>query len=159
MRRVVYVLAAALVIAMLSALTTPAFSDPLPIPGLQGLNPSVLSEAETFFSGATSKASPATMQKINDLLGLFKSGAQNGTLTDGTSQIQSVFPQATTEQQAVLRTTGFSGLLSKLDPSDLGKLGVGNIQSLVSQFGQSNTLMNDILSKTHDTPSSVLSHL
>jgi hypothetical protein len=138
----------------------PAASQQLPIPGgLPGLNSSVMGEAETFFNQAVAKASPQTMQKIQELVGLFKSGAQSGNLTDGTSQVKSVFPHASAEQQAVLRTTGFSGLLSELGSSGLQKLGGANIESLVSEFSQAQTTMNNVLQKTHDTPSSVISHL
>ena len=51
----------------------PATSHQLPIPGgIPGVSSSVLSEAETFFSQAVAKASPATMQKINELVGRFQ---------------------------------------------------------------------------------------
>ena len=70
-----------------------------------------------------------------------------------------MFPHATTEQQAVLRTTGFSGLLSQIGSSGLEKLAPANIQSLVSGYSQAETTMNGILHKTGDTPSSVISHL
>lgn len=138
----------------------PAVAYQLPIPaGIPGLNTSVLGQAETFFSQAIAKASPQTGQKINELVGLFKSGAQSGHLTDGTSQVESVFPHATTEQQAVLRTTGYSGALSQLGSSGLEKLGGANVQSLLSGYSQAQTTMNSILHKTNDTPSSVISHL
>jgi hypothetical protein len=138
----------------------PATSRQLPSPvGIPGLNSSILGEAQTFFNQATAKASPGTTEKIQDLVGLFKSGAQSGNLTDGTSQVKSVFAHATTEQQAVLRTTGFSGLLSDLGTSGLEKLGGANVESLLSEFSLAQTTMNNILHKTHDTPSSVISHL
>jgi hypothetical protein len=154
--------AALMVTAAIAVSSGPATSYQLPgIPGgIPGLNSSsILSQAESFFSQAVSKASPQTTQKINELVGLFKSGAQSGHLTNGTSQVQSVFPHATTEQQAVLRTTGYSGLLSQLGSSGLEKLGGADAQSLLNGFTQADTNMNSILGKTHDTPSSVISHL
>ena len=161
MSRVPSSLTAVLVItAVVVVWPGPTVSQPLPIPaGIPGLNSSALGGAETFFNQAVAKASPQTMQKINQLIGQFKSADQSGKLTDGTSQVKSVFPHATTEQQAVLRTTGFSGLLSQLGPSGLEKLGGANVQSLLSKFSQSQTSMNNILHKTGDTPSSLISHL
>jgi hypothetical protein len=73
--------------------------------------------------------------------------------------VQSVFPHARTEQQAVFRTTGFSRLLSQIGPSGLEKLAPANIQWLASGYRQAGTSMNGILNKTGDTPSSVISHL
>ena len=152
---------AALMVSLAVVWPGPADSYQLPIPGggIPGLNSSALGGAETFFNQAVAKASPQTMQKIDELIGLFKSGAHNGQLTDGTSQVNKVFPHATNAQQAVLRTTGFSGLIGQLGTSGLEKLGGANVESLLSEFSQSQTSMNSTLHKTGDTPSSVISHL
>jgi len=146
----------ALVVSLIAAVPKPAASYQLPIPGF---DPSILGQAGTFFNQAVSGASPQTMGKITDMIGLFKSGAQNGSLTDGASQVKSIFPNATNEQQAVLQTTGFSGLISQLGLPGLEKLDVGSLQSLLSGFSGAQTNMSSILQQTHNTPSSVISHL
>ena len=163
MSRLVFSLTAIVIIGVIAVWPAPAASYQLPIPngipGIPGLNSSVLGQAQSFFNQATSKASPETATKISELVSLFKSGAQSGDLTDGTSQVKKVFPNANAEQQAVLRTTGYSGLLSQLGTSGLEKLGGANVQSLLSGYSQAQTTMNDILHKNKDTASSVISHL
>ena len=162
MRRIAQFTAILMVTAAIAVSSKPAISDQLPgIPGgIPGLNSSsTLNQAESFFKQAVSKASPQTMQKIDQLVGQFKSGAESGHLTDGTSQVHSVFPRATAEQQSVLKTTGYSGLLSQLGSSGLEKLAPANVQSLLSGFTNAQTSMDSALHKTGDTPSSVISHL
>jgi len=149
-----------------STVTGPGVAPAVSPPHAASMNPAQLAKIRADFNDRMSAASPATAQKFETLIDSLQTSLGKGTLTDGKTQIYQIFPNTTPVREAVIRVTGFEGLIVRISqatampiPSPSPFQEQLQLQQLMQKLSQYQAIEEEILKKSNETAKQIIDSL